>query len=154
MASLEMFRLLPTTPRNISKRICCIIAPVFPTWSLAGRTLGQVLRWAAGPLGAHFILGEAFVRSRKRRCCGAQCCRQEAWPVGAFHLVTTMTGSALLALALKNGVLDDAQVCRRACGRGLEQREMGRGRRGRGPPRVEVQGFRGRPRVLKALVTL
>jgi hypothetical protein len=68
----------------------------------------------------------------------------EAWPVGAFHLVTTMTGSALLALALKNGVLDGcAGLGRRACGRGLEQREMGRGRRGRGPPRVEVQGFRG-----------
>ena len=34
----------------------------------------------------------------------------EAWPIGAFHVVTTMTGSALLALALKHGLLDGSQV--------------------------------------------
>ncbi|MGH2322852.1 hypothetical protein, partial [Enterococcus faecalis] len=35
---------------------------------------------------------------------------KDAWPVGAFHVATTLTGSALLALALKHGVLDAEQI--------------------------------------------
>lgn len=72
-----------------------------------------VLRWAADTLGAHFILGEGVVHVCQPETAVAAArgvLPSEAWPVGAFHLVTTMTGSALLALALKNGVLDDAQV--------------------------------------------
>ena len=34
----------------------------------------------------------------------------EAWPAGALHVVTTITGSALLALALRHRLLDEAQV--------------------------------------------
>lgn len=72
-----------------------------------------VLRWAADTLGAHFILGEGVVHVRQPETAVAAArgaLPSEAWPVGAFHVVTTMTGSALLALALKNGVLDGAQV--------------------------------------------
>ena len=72
-----------------------------------------VLRWAADTLGAHFILGEGVVHVCQPETAVAAArgvLPSEAWPVGAFHLVTTMTGSALLALALKNGVLDGAQV--------------------------------------------
>jgi len=35
---------------------------------------------------------------------------QDAWSVAALHVVTTLTGSALLALALREGVRDADQV--------------------------------------------
>ena len=72
-----------------------------------------VLRWAADTLGAHFILGEGVVHVRQPESAVAAARKalpSEAWPVGAFHVVTTMTGSALLALALKQGFLDGSQV--------------------------------------------
>lgn len=72
-----------------------------------------VLRWAADALGAHFILGEGIVHVRQPETAVAAArgaLPSEAWPVGAFHVVTTMTGSALLALALRHGVLDGSQV--------------------------------------------
>jgi chaperone required for assembly of F1-ATPase len=34
----------------------------------------------------------------------------DAWPVAALHVVTTLTGSALLALALAHGARDADQV--------------------------------------------
>lgn len=72
-----------------------------------------VLRWAADVLGAHFILGEGIVHVRQPEnavAAARNALPAEAWPVGAFHVVTTMTGSALLALALKHGLLDGSQV--------------------------------------------
>lgn len=72
-----------------------------------------VLRWAADALGAHFILAEGVVHVRQPESAVAAArgaLPSDAWPVGAFHVVTTMTGSALLALALKHGVLDESQV--------------------------------------------
>jgi len=72
-----------------------------------------VLRWAADTLGAHFILGEGVVHVRQPETAVAaarNALPSEAWQTGAFHVVTTMTGSALLALALKHGVLDGSQV--------------------------------------------
>ncbi|EGP06732.1 ATPase [Bradyrhizobiaceae bacterium SG-6C] len=72
-----------------------------------------VLRWAADSLGAHFILGEGVVHVRQPETAVAAAraaLPSEAWPAGAFHVVTTMTGSALLALALKHGILDGSQV--------------------------------------------
>lgn len=72
-----------------------------------------VLRWAADTLGAHFILAEGIVHVRQPETAVAAArgaLPMEAWPVGAFHVVTTMTGSALLALALKHGILDGSQV--------------------------------------------
>ncbi len=72
-----------------------------------------VLRWAADHLGAHFILTEGVMHVQQPEtavsaACGAM--PTEAWAVGAFHLATSVTGSAMLALALKHGVLDEAQV--------------------------------------------
>lgn len=72
-----------------------------------------VLRWAADALGAHFILGEGIVHVRQPEnavAAARNALPLEAWPIGAFHVVTTMTGSALLALALKHGLLDGSQV--------------------------------------------
>jgi chaperone required for assembly of F1-ATPase len=72
-----------------------------------------VLRWAAETLGAHFILTEGVIHVRQPETAVAAVrdgLPVDAWPLGAFHVITTITGSAMLALALKQGVLDGAQV--------------------------------------------
>jgi len=72
-----------------------------------------VLRWAADTLGAHFILTEGVIHVAQPETAvtaARSALPKDAWPVGAFHVVTTMTGSAMLALALKHRVLDAAQV--------------------------------------------
>jgi chaperone required for assembly of F1-ATPase len=72
-----------------------------------------VLYWAADALGAHFILSEGImhvkqpdeaVRAARAALPG------DAWSVAALHMVTTLTGSALLALALAHGARDAAEV--------------------------------------------
>ncbi len=72
-----------------------------------------VLGWAADELKAHFILAEGVMHVRQpEKAIAAALAKMPAdpWSVGAFHLVTTLTGSALLALALKRGALDKVQV--------------------------------------------
>ncbi len=72
-----------------------------------------VLRWAADDLGAHFILTEGVMHVQQPETAVAAAraaLPADAWPVGALHVVTSITGSALLALALKHRVLDEAQV--------------------------------------------
>jgi chaperone required for assembly of F1-ATPase len=72
-----------------------------------------VLFWAAETLGAHFILSEGIMHV-KQPDEAVQAARQalpgDAWSVAALHVVTTLTGSALLALALAHGVRDSGQV--------------------------------------------
>jgi chaperone required for assembly of F1-ATPase len=68
-----------------------------------------VLRWAADDLGAHFILTEGVMHVTQPEAAVAAVralLPQDAWSVGALHVVTTVTGSALLALALRQRVLD------------------------------------------------
>lgn len=72
-----------------------------------------VLDWARVTLGAHFMLAEGVVHVRQPDAALAAAraaLPQEPWPVGALHLVTTATGSALLALALARGVCDAGAV--------------------------------------------
>lgn len=72
-----------------------------------------VLRWAADDLGAHFILTEGVMHvAQPDPAVAAAQARlpKDPWPVAALHVATTITGSALLALALKEGVLDKSQV--------------------------------------------
>jgi chaperone required for assembly of F1-ATPase len=72
-----------------------------------------VLFWAADKLGAHFILAEGIVHVRQpdQAVAAARAALpKDAWSVAAFHMVTSLTGSALLALALMRGVLDADQV--------------------------------------------
>ncbi len=72
-----------------------------------------VLRWTADDLGAHFILTEGVMHVQQPTAAVAAVravLPADPWPVGAFHVVTSITGSALLALALKHRVLDEAQV--------------------------------------------
>ena len=72
-----------------------------------------VLFWAAETLGAHFILAEGIVHVRQPDpaiAAARAALPDDPWSVAALHVVTTMTGSALLALALLHGVLDPDQV--------------------------------------------
>jgi chaperone required for assembly of F1-ATPase len=72
-----------------------------------------VLFWAADTLGAHFILAEGVVHVRQPETAVAAArgaLPGDPWSVAALHVVTTLTGSALLALALFHGALDADQV--------------------------------------------
>src|SRR5436189_849987 len=72
-----------------------------------------LLFWAADTLGAHFILAEGVVHVRQPDA-AVQAARaafpDDPWSIAALHVVTTLTGSALLALALAHGVLDPDSV--------------------------------------------
>jgi len=72
-----------------------------------------VVFWAAEALGAHFILAEGIVHVRQPDAAIAAAraaLPADPWSIAALHVVTTLTGSALLALALQHGVLDAEQV--------------------------------------------
>ena len=71
------------------------------------------LFWAADVLGAHFILAEGIVHVRQPESAVAAAraaLPTDPWSIAALHVITTLTGSALLALALLRGVLDQDQV--------------------------------------------
>jgi chaperone required for assembly of F1-ATPase len=71
------------------------------------------LFWAADALGAHFILAEGIVHIRQPVSAVAAAraaLPTDPWSIAALHVVTTLTGSALLALALMRGVIDQDQV--------------------------------------------
>jgi chaperone required for assembly of F1-ATPase len=72
-----------------------------------------ILFWAADALGAHFILAQGILHVDQPE--GAIKAAREAfptdpWSVAALHVVTTLTGSALLALALTHGVRNADQI--------------------------------------------
>ncbi len=72
-----------------------------------------VLFWAADALGAHFILAEGIMHVRQPDpavAAARAAFPADPWSVAALHVITTLTGSALLALALLHGVLDQDQV--------------------------------------------
>jgi chaperone required for assembly of F1-ATPase len=72
-----------------------------------------VLYWAADTLGAHFILAEGVVHVRQPQTAVEAACAalpKNPWSVAAMHVITTLTGSALLAVALLHGVCDADQV--------------------------------------------
>ncbi|QUS40411.1 ATPase [Tardiphaga alba] len=72
-----------------------------------------VLRWAADDLGAHFILAEGVMhvsQPEQALAIARGALPTDNWMVAALHMVTTITGSALLALALLRGRLDADQV--------------------------------------------
>ncbi|HEV7879785.1 ATP12 family chaperone protein [Bradyrhizobium sp.] len=72
-----------------------------------------VMFWAADALGARFILTEGivYVRQPDQAVAAARAALPaDPWSIAALHMVTTLTGSALLALALIRGALDEDQV--------------------------------------------
>jgi chaperone required for assembly of F1-ATPase len=72
-----------------------------------------VLFWAADAFGAHFIMAEGIMHVRQPDSAieaARQALPADPWSIAALHVVTTLTGSALLALALKHRVRDADQV--------------------------------------------
>ena len=72
-----------------------------------------ILFWAADTLGAHFILAEGIVHLRQPNSAVAAAraaLPTDPWSIAALHVITTLTGSALLALALFHGVIDQDQA--------------------------------------------
>lgn len=70
-----------------------------------------VIDWARAHLGARFVLAEGIVHvAQPREAIGAigihLSRRAEPLRLAALHLMTTLTGSALLALAVEEGELD------------------------------------------------
>ena len=71
------------------------------------------LRWLADELGAHFILAEGVMHVRQPDPAvkaARQALPETPWAVAAMHVVTTITGSALLALALYRKALTPDEV--------------------------------------------
>jgi chaperone required for assembly of F1-ATPase len=73
-----------------------------------------VLAWARDSLGAHFVPtqgGIVFAPQSAHALAAARAAiPSDPWRLGAFHAVTTLTGSALIALALVNGALSVAHA--------------------------------------------
>jgi len=72
-----------------------------------------ILFWAAESLGAHFILAEGVVHVRQPEqaiAAARAALPSDPWAIAAMHVITTITGSALLALALFHNVIDQGQA--------------------------------------------
>jgi chaperone required for assembly of F1-ATPase len=72
-----------------------------------------LLFWAADALGAHFILAEGIVHVRQPEpaiAAARAALPSDPWSIAALHVITALTGSALLALALLRGVVDQDQA--------------------------------------------
>jgi chaperone required for assembly of F1-ATPase len=67
-----------------------------------------MLQWAAEALGAQFSLGEGVVHIAQPDAALAAAggaVPDDPWRLGAVHVITTLTGSALIALAMARGQL-------------------------------------------------
>jgi chaperone required for assembly of F1-ATPase len=67
-----------------------------------------ILDWARHALGADFKLGEGIVHIAQPQVALAAAraaIPEEPWRLGAVHSITTLTGSALIALAMARGAL-------------------------------------------------
>jgi chaperone required for assembly of F1-ATPase len=81
--------------------------------SRQSRHWDPVLAWARETLGADFILGEGVVHVSQPAtalAAGSAAIARDPWRLGAIHAVTTLTGSALLALALSRGRLSADEI--------------------------------------------
>ncbi len=68
-----------------------------------------VLAWAANALGARFVLAQGVMHvAQPRQAIGAAraAIPAESWRLGAVAAAATLTGSALLALAVAHGAID------------------------------------------------
>jgi chaperone required for assembly of F1-ATPase len=72
-----------------------------------------ILFWATEKLGAHFILAEGVMHVQQPESAIASArgsLPADPWAIAAMHMITTLTGSALLALAIFHGVIDPDQA--------------------------------------------
>src|SRR5262245_44501767 len=75
--------------------------------------LDPIVFWAAETLGAHFMLAQGInhVRQPDAAIAAARAAfPSDPWSIAALHVVTTLTGSALLALALAHGVREPVEI--------------------------------------------
>jgi chaperone required for assembly of F1-ATPase len=75
------------------------------------------VRWAADTLGARFIMVEGVVfaaQPEQAVAAAAKAIPADVWRLGAGHSVMTLTGSALLALALGHDAIDAGQAWKAA----------------------------------------
>ena len=73
------------------------------------RAWDPILRWVADAFSARFLLAEGILHVRQPEqaiAAASKALPSDAWSVGALHSATSLTGSALLALALMHGVRD------------------------------------------------
>jgi chaperone required for assembly of F1-ATPase len=78
-----------------------------------GRHWDPVVVWAREQLGARFVLAEGVVHARQpdqALAAAAAAIPRDPWRLGAVHAITTLTGSALIALALAHGRLSTEQA--------------------------------------------
>ena len=78
-----------------------------------GAAWDPIVRWAADELGARFVLAEGIVHVRQPDhaiAAAEKAIPADPWIVGALHAVTTLTGSALLALALMRGFAEAGAI--------------------------------------------
>lgn len=76
-----------------------------------------IVRWAAEKLGARFIMVEGVVfaaQPEEAISAAARAIPADAWKLGAAHSIMTLTGSALLALALAERAIDADTVWKAA----------------------------------------
>jgi len=67
-----------------------------------------LLDWAGEALGTRFVLGQGVIhvaQPAEALAAGRAAIPSDAWRLGALHVVTTLTGSAVIALALLRGRL-------------------------------------------------
>ena len=72
-----------------------------------------ILFWAADTLGAHFMLAEGIMhvgQPDQAIAAARGALPDDPWAIAAVHVITTVTGSALLALALFHRVVDPDQA--------------------------------------------
>lgn len=67
-----------------------------------------ILAWACETLGAHFNLAEGVIHVAQPEAAlksVAAAIPSDPWRLGALHVITTLTGSALIALAMTRGAV-------------------------------------------------
>ncbi len=72
-----------------------------------------ILLWARKTLGADFKLGEGIIYVAQPEAAlraASAALPGDPWRIGALHTVTTLTGSALIALALFRGAITPEQA--------------------------------------------
>ncbi len=72
------------------------------------RAWDPILDWANNAIGAHFTVGEGVIHVPQPEAALAAARAEisdDPWRLGAIHAATTLTGSALIALALARGRL-------------------------------------------------
>ena len=72
------------------------------------RAWDPILDWASNAIGAHFTVGEGVIHVPQPEAALAAARAEipdDPWRLGAVHAATTLTGSALIALALARGRL-------------------------------------------------